>query len=403
MASFRKLKSGWKYRITYYDSEGKQREIGDRGFQTKAEARMAAKEAELRFKHGDKIDKSSIPFPVYMRDWFETFRKGKKSLRNDEDIERAVRFAEENFAGIELKNLDRKMYQKALNSYAKGHSTNSVSKRHIYMKACLQEALQEGIIYRDPTFRAVVKGTQQQKDEDLKFIGFEDAQKIVNYFLERPNDFNFISRYMILFALATGCRFGEVLALTWDNVEIERDEDGQPISGTVNIKRSWDYHKDARFIPTKNEASRRILPIDKATCQWMDKLHAQQSAFFLTQKEMLCAWRKTPFVFVNKKMQLITNNGVNKALRYACAKFGCTEITFHGLRHTFASILLYKKISVNYVSRRLGHADIGTTLRVYSHILDELEQRDSQKTMEVVNELFAKPNPSVVSMKQGTK
>lgn len=403
MASFRKLKSGWKYRITYYDSEGKQREFGDKGFQTKAEARMAAKEAELRFKHGDKIDKSSIPFPVYMRDWFETFRKGKKSLRNDEDIERAVRFAEEHFSEIELKNLDRKMYQKALNSFAKGRSTNSVSKRHIYMKACLQEALQEGIIYRDPTFRAVVKGTEQKKDEDLKFIGFEDTQKIVNYFLERLDDFNYISRYMILFALATGCRFGEVLGLTWDNVEIERNEDGKPISGIVNIKRSWDYHKNAHFIPTKNEASRRILPIDKTTCQWMDKLHTQQSAYFLTHKELLSTWRKTPFVFVNKKMQLISNVGVNKTLRRACVKFGCTEITFHGLRHTFASILLYKKISINYVSRRLGHADIGTTLRVYAHILDELEQRDSQKTMDVIDEIFTKPKSSVVPLKQSTK
>ncbi|MDF2909909.1 MAG: Integrase, phage-related protein [Sporolactobacillus laevolacticus] len=184
---------------------------------------------------------------------------------------------------------------------------------------------------------------------------------------------------------------------------IERNEDGQPISGTVNIKRSWDYHKDARFIPTKNEASRRVLPIDKATCEWMDKLHAQQSAYFLKHKELLATWRKTPFVFVNTQLRLISNNGVNKTLRRACTKFDCTEITFHGLRHTFASILLYKKISVNYVSRRLGHADIGTTLHTYAHILDELEQRDSQATMDVIDELFMKPKSSVVPLKQSAK
>ncbi|MCQ2009221.1 site-specific integrase [Sporolactobacillus sp. STSJ-5] len=400
MASYRKLKSGWKYRITYYDSEGKQHEIGDKGFRTKAEARMAAQEAELQFKHGDKIDKSNIAFPVYMRSWYETFRKGKKSIRNDEDIDRAVRFAEEHFAGIELKNLDRKMYQKALNSYGNGHSTNSVSKRHIYMKSCLEEALQEGIIHRDPTFRVTVKGTVEEKDEDLKYISFDGAQKISNYFIERLDNFDYISRYMIIFCLATGCRFGEVLAVTWDNVMIDRNEDGEPTGGTVNVKRSWDYHKNPRFIPTKNEASRRVLPIDKTTCIWLDKLHAQQSEYFLKHKTLLNAWRKTPFVFVNHQLNHISNNAVNKTLKRACTKFDCTEITFHGLRHTFASILLYKKVSIHYVSRRLGHADIGTTLRIYAHVLDEMEQRDSQATMAVMDELFQKPKSSVVPLKQ---
>lgn len=105
-------------------------------------------------------------------------------------------------------------------------------------------------------------------------------------------------------------------------------------------------------------------------------------------------------MFINKQIQHISDNAVNKTLRRACVKFGCAEITFHGLRHTFASILLYKKVNINYVSRRLGHADIGTTLRIYAHVLDELEQRDSQATMVVMDELFTKPKNPVVPMKQ---
>lgn len=246
MASFRKLKSGWQYRITYKDGN-RFREINKTGFHTKTEARMAAAEVETRLKHGDQVDKGNIEFPVYMRNWYETFRKGKKSLRNDEDIERAVRFAEDHFAGIKIKDLDRALYQKALNSYATGHSTNSVSKRHIYMKACLQEALQEGVIYRDPTFRAVVSGTVKEKDEELKYIGFEDAQKVSNYFFERLDNFDYISRYMILFCLATGCRLGEVLALTWDNVKITKNENGEPISGTIERSISGDHGTTTRM------------------------------------------------------------------------------------------------------------------------------------------------------------
>ncbi|WP_201261904.1 MULTISPECIES: tyrosine-type recombinase/integrase [Metasolibacillus] len=48
----------------------------------------------------------------------------------------------------------------------------------------------------------------------------------------------------------------------------------------------------------------------------------------------------------------------------------------HGLRYTHASVLLYKGANIHSVSKRLGHADIQTTLNHYSHVLKEMEQRD---------------------------
>lgn len=88
-------------------------------------------------------------------------------------------------------------------------------------------------------------------------------------------------------------------------------------------------------------------------------------------------------------MNLVTNTAVNKCLKSLCTKIEVNSITFHSLRHTHASMLLYKGISIKYISRRLGHKSVITTLNTYSHIIDELEQRDSESTDLALNDLYA--------------
>ncbi|MCO7125133.1 tyrosine-type recombinase/integrase [Sporolactobacillus shoreicorticis] len=59
------------------------------------------------------------------------------------------------------------------------------------------------------------------------------------------------------------------------------------------------------------------------------------------------------------------------------------------MRHTHASMLLYKGINIKYISRRLGHKSVITTLNTYSHIIDDLDQRDSESTDLALNDLYS--------------
>lgn len=81
--------------------------------------------------------------------------------------------------------------------------------------------------------------------------------------------------------------------------------------------------------------------------------------------------------------KVITNNGANKVLKALLAKLEVEEITMHGLRHTHASVLLYKGANINSVSKRLGHADIQTTLDHYAHVLKEMEKRDEEIAVKI--------------------
>lgn len=62
-------------------------------------------------------------------------------------------------------------------------------------------------------------------------------------------------------------------------------------------------------------------------------------------------------------------------------------ISAHGLRHTHASILLYKRASIYYVSERLGHSDIETTNSYYAHIIKELRDQDDKIAISTFEEL----------------
>lgn len=217
MASISKRNGSWQYRVSYKDGK-KYRNKTRGGFKTKREAQLAAADIEAKLGRGAKLKDGDRLYSEYFRTWYETFRKGKKSPDNDRDIERAVRFAEKHFAGMSIKEIDRLAYQRVLNKYAKNHSTASVRKLNIYMRACFRDAINDDVIFKDPTYKAVTIGKVEEKKESLKYINFKDAQKLIAELMcdLRPR---YISRYMILFGLATGCRFSEVLGITWDCID----------------------------------------------------------------------------------------------------------------------------------------------------------------------------------------
>lgn len=91
---------------------------------------------------------------------------------------------------------------------------------------------------------------------------------------------------------------------------------------------------------------------------------------------------------MTSKYHVLSNAAVNKTLKNTCKDLGIKEISVHGLRHTHASILLYKRISVYYVSERLGHADIETTHEHYAHLLKELRKEDENNTTATFSKMY---------------
>ena len=94
-------------------------------------------------------------------------------------------------------------------------------------------------------------------------------------------------------------------------------------------------------------------------------------------------------VFYNQENGVITSNAVNKTLKKIQQQLEIKPvITFHGLRHTHASVLLYKGIDIIYVSSHLGHKDISITQEIYLHILDEMKEKLKEKVSDVLLSVY---------------
>ncbi|AWO74932.1 site-specific integrase [Geobacillus thermoleovorans] len=374
MASIQKTKSGWRYRVSHKEN-GKYKTKTKGGFRTKKEAELAAAELEKQLHKGYDINAGDQLFPEYMRNWFELYKKGKHSQEHDKNVELSVKLVEQYFQGVKLKELTRDMYQKFINEIAENRATETVKKRHTYIKECIKAAIEEGIITRDPTYKIVVKGKKKGKDEELKYLNYEEAKKLIAEIKKdmRPK---YISRYIILFAIATGARFSEILGLTWDCVDFK--------NRLITINKTWDYKYTNDFADTKTYSSKRTIKIDVDTCKMLKELKKTQNETAIKTGLR----NEKNLVFVNTKMELVSNNAVNKTLKMLCRKLGLKEVTMHSLRHTHASMLLYRKANIKYISKRLGHKDIGITLQTYSHILDELEQAENMLLDQIMDDLY---------------
>lgn len=97
-------------------------------------------------------------------------------------------------------------------------------------------------------------------------------------------------------------------------------------------------------------------------------------------------------VFYNQtsKYKVVSNATVNATLKSLLSELKVEPISVHGLRHTHASVLIYqRKVTINYISERLGHKDIETTIKDYSHVLKELREEDQLDTANIMNAMYA--------------
>lgn len=368
MASIQKLgKSNYRYRISY-KINGKYKIISKSGFSNQKLAKIAASEVEKQLFNGDDVLAGDTNLVESFEEWFSVYKRGKKTLENDKNYHYAIEFARKYFPELSLKSLTKDNYQKAINDFGETHYKETTRKRHTYFRAFVREMFEEGKIARDPTVRIDLAGKIDDNDE-LKCLTEHETRLLLNE-INKNLIPRYKSRYFIKFAIATGCRFAEILGLTWDCVDF--------VNKTVKINKSWDYVYGTGFKKTKTSSSNRIITIDDNTIEWLK----------LLKMKKVTNIGGNNLVFTDNSQKPITNNAVNKCLKNMCSNANIKQVTFHGLRHTHATLLLYNDCNIKYVSKRLGHESIVTTLQTYSHVMDEMEQKEYKKVNEFMKSII---------------
>lgn len=291
-------------------------------------------------------------FADYFERWISVYKEGAIRKVTMDKYKLSLVWVRRLAPKLKLCDIDRVTYQQILNDYARDHERQTTMDFHHHLKSSILDAVDEGLIERDPTRKVIIKG-KPPREKKKKYLNQFELHTLLNG-LDLRGEINF--DWLILLIAKTGMRFSEAIALTPSDFDFSHQ--------MLSISKTWNYKDGGGFQPTKNKSSVRKIQID-----WM-----VVSQFSALVKDLPA---DQP-IFVRK---VIFNSTVNNILSRHCKKLGIPIITVHGLRHTHASLLLFGGVSIASVAKRLGHSSMNTTEKTYLHIIQELENKDVDLVM----------------------
>ena len=291
-------------------------------------------------------------FYKYYEKWIHIYKEGAIRDVTMKKYEITLVWLKKLVPQLSLCDLNRITYQKLLNDYAEVHERQTTRDFHHQLKAAILDAVDDGMIERDPTRKAIIKG-KTPRVKKIKYLNQFELHTLLSS-LDLTPQINW--DWLILLIAKTGMRFSEALALTPKNFDFARQ--------SLSVDKTWDYKGKGGFMPTKNKSSVRKIQLD-----WQTIIKFSELIKDLPEDEP---------IFVHGR---VFNSTVNNILARHCKALDIPVISIHGLRHTHASLLLFAGVSIASVARRLGHASMTTTQKTYLHIIQELENRDIDLVM----------------------
>lgn len=232
------------------------------------------------------------------------------------------------------------------------------------LRKIFTEAHEDGLIQTNPIKRVKTPSKQSvsssqtwSEEESVRFL-----QRVRERFMNGEN------RTYIIYSVAlfTGMRIGEILALTWENVNLDEKY--------IMVKQIIDNYGKLKK-RTKSKSSTRMIMISDAL---VEDLRLQKEAQEIEMEHykystnlVISTKKGNPFVPAN----ISCKDFVTEIEQVPDLK----KIGFHDLRHTHASLLMAKEIPAKVVQERLGHSSISITLDIYSHVVPQLQREVATK------------------------
>lgn len=250
--------------------------------------------------------KQSDLFCEYYAKWIAVYKKGAIRKVTMDKYLMTQKWLVKLIPELRVCEMNRIAYQQLLNDYAEFHERQTTMDFHHQLKSAVLDAVDEGLIERDPTRKAIIKG-RQPAARKIKYLNQFELHTLLSS-LNLKNQVNW--DYFIFLLAKTGMRFSEALALTPRDFDFAHQ--------TLSISKTWDYKGKGGFQPTKNKSSVRKIQIDWQTV--------------IRFSELLKDLPEDKPIFVKSA---VYNSTVNNILSRHCQSCHIPVISLHGLRHPY--------------------------------------------------------------------
>ena len=236
-------------------------------------------------------------------------------------------------------------------AYANYNFLNNINRRILQYGVTMQ------VIQHNPARDVIIPRKQQNKEHKIKFFSNQELKHFLDYLenLDQSSYENFFDYVLYKTLLATGCRIGEALALEWSDIDLKK--------GIVSISKTLNRYQETNT--PKSKAGLREIDIDKATVSLLKQYKKRQ------QVQSWQLGRSEGIVFTPFTTKYAYACLLRKRLQSHFKGAGVPDISFHGFRHTHATIMLYAGIEAKDLQYRLGHSNISMTLNTYVHATKE--------------------------------
>ncbi|MBL3717091.1 tyrosine-type recombinase/integrase [Lactococcus garvieae] len=360
---YKKLDNG-KYRFfeKYFDdNQGKWRQVTvtmnskSRVSQSEAKNRLS-KKIEKRIKESTASKSEIIPT---VQEVFDEWR-----IIRDQELKVSSQFVEisafniflKEFGNLKIREVTTAKVQKFFMGLRLAPATLSL--RKTYYRLLFSYAKRIGYVKNNPIENIVlpkVKLTHEQlQRKKEKFLDKRDMRKLLDYLYQ--DKWHFRKALMFEFLFLTGLRIGELLALKWEDIDLDNQK--------LHVRHTLNIHgvpaRNRELLSPKTSHSYRSLMLDNRSMEIID--------FFSSE------YKDENFVFVGTKKQTYGPDTLSRVFKKACTEaLGEGQYNLHMLRHSHISLLVEMNIPIKAIMERVGHSDEKMILQIYSHVTENIQ------------------------------
>lgn len=360
-----KRKDG-RWCAAYYDKEYNRRYVYG---QTQKEVKQKLKEK----KGAKKLKKNkSVTLQDWVLEYLEKYKKNELKITTYDSYFCIYRkhILESKIGKMQLENVSLEILQNYYNRKIKeGYSSKTVREIGTIINSALNMAVRTRLLTENPNLYTTIP---KKEKYEAKILSKEEVEKI----LREAKDEELYP--IIITTVYTGMRKGEVMALKWENVDFK--ERKIHIRGSLcRIQEEPDKNgrRHARYeiLEPKTKKSIRTVPMLEEVYNALLEQKKRQSE---QKNKYNDVYLDNDLVFANEIGDFIEQRTFMEKYHDFLAKYDITDIRFHDLRHTFASLLIESDVSMKVVQELLGHSTITTSMDIYTHVSDKKKEQAIQ-------------------------